>query len=117
MRNLINCFLIFVFFTGPYPLQQVMRLPLLVTHCLHHVRQHESTVADFYLEHYAGAETDDADDTILPFKKDYTTPVLSSFLTAAMFAPQPLPVQNISFPPACVTLVSAPANKHWQPPC
>lgn len=120
MRAWISLQLAILFFTGEYHLQQMTRLPLLISHIQHHKKVHGSSLADFYLEHYIDQDSDthDAqDDLRLPYKQHSNVSVLSVILQDNAAELQDLAFIRHHFANTIFNWPNELYRKHWQPPC
>lgn len=110
------------------PLQQLVKLPVLVQHLAEHRQKDPSlTVAEFLMEHYLFEDNDEDTDT--DYSRDMQLPFKSMALLAspALLCAAPLnPVQVIAAPEAVYIKKNVPLTENsnsaqylsaiWQPP-
>ncbi len=110
------------------PLQQLVKLPVLVQHLAEHRQQDPTlTVAEFLMEHYLFEDNDEKNDT--DYSRDMQLPFKSMALlvSPALLCAAPLnPVQVTVAPEAVFIKKNAPLNENpnsaqylstiWQPP-
>ena len=71
MRSVIAFFLLTIMLVSTTQFYEVVKLPVLISHYLHHKQEDGSSIASFFKMHYKGNDKKDDDwqtDRKLPFK-------------------------------------------------
>ena len=122
MRKLAAIFFLVLFTSSTTQAGQLLKLPLLVTHFLEHLRDGRShSLIDFLKEHYIyhhSADNDSKEDAKLPFKSalesNFSTVCVLPFpVHSPVIAKEPGPVYNVYHQPQLTNF----HGEIFHPPC